>query len=132
MDLRSGGSGGRLDVENDFCFLPLRPGERGRTVDFDEWSFRVEMEGPGRKVAREFCSVIGKSLCGVWCFGEGVPCRNEAGTALPEESITVSSHDARSLFGNVEKRCSAAGAKVQSLASCQLTCSVIESTREAS
>ncbi len=132
MELRSGGLGGRLDVENDFCFLPLRPGERGRMVDFDEWSFRVEMEGPGRKVAREFCSVIGKSLCGVWCFGEGVPCRNEAGTALPEESMTVSFHDAGSLFGNVEKPWSGAGAVVQSLASCQLTCSVIESTSDAS
>jgi len=134
VDLRSLAVGGRSDVEKDFCFLPWRPGERGRVRDGDSdgWVLSVEREAPGRRVAREFCSVIGKSLCGVWVFGEGVACRNEAGTALPEESNTVFSHDVGPLFGHDEGPCAGAEEMVQSLALCQLTCSVVELTSEAS
>jgi len=68
----------------------------------------------------------------VCSFDEGVSCRNEAGTALPEESITVCSHDAGSLFGHDEEPCSGAGGLAQSLASYHLTFSVLESISEAS
>ncbi len=59
MTGRGEGLGGRSDTEKDFLFLPFRPGERGRMVVVEGWALRVEMEGPVRRVAREFCSVMG-------------------------------------------------------------------------
>lgn len=111
-------AGGRSDVENDFCFFPFRPGEMGR------FPLSVENEAPGRRVASEFCSVIGYNLCGVCFFGDGVSCKNEAGTALPVGSMTVSSHDAGA--------CSPVDGVFHALLSYQLMCSVLDSTNEAS
>lgn len=47
--------GGTSDVEKDFCFFPFRPGERGRILAAEEWP----LMGRVRRVAREFCSVMG-------------------------------------------------------------------------
>lgn len=58
--IRSGeGAGGRSDVEKDFRFLACRFGELGRMQDAEGWPLRVEREAPGRRVASEFCSVMG-------------------------------------------------------------------------
>lgn len=53
------GEGGRSEREKDFRFLPFRPGDNGRTDAPERLPLSVEEEVPGRRVASEFCSVMG-------------------------------------------------------------------------
>ena len=53
------GFGGRSAVENDFRFLPFKPGEMGRMLATELCALSVEKEAPVRRVASEFCSVMG-------------------------------------------------------------------------
>ena len=56
------GFGGRSETENDFRFLPFNPGDFARTLEAEGRPLRVAIDGPVRRVAKEFCSVMGKSL----------------------------------------------------------------------